>query len=122
MKTARHSHVSPFGHVFKQRISLKGIRLVVVGLLAASIPLQAAETAYQYDARGRLIEVTQGTQEHNYVYDDAGNRTQVSCPHVRNTSTARSERDFEQGLFKILTTTMLKNGKLHVSNCFPMRR
>lgn len=60
-------------------------RLAAVGLAVAicfSLPLSAAETTYQYDARGRLISVKQGTEkEANYVYDDAGNRLQANAGH-----------------------------------------
>lgn len=54
------------------------LALVTFACLATG-PVSAAETAtYKYDARNRLVEMTQGTQTTRYTYDDAGNRTSVA--------------------------------------------
>ena len=51
--------------------------LVLVGSLAATVSL-AATTGYQYDALGRLIQVTHNNGNvTTYTLDAAGNRTQV---------------------------------------------
>jgi len=74
MKTARLTSLPPSGGLQFFRL-LKNV--LVIGLFAASMQLHAAETAYRYDARGRLISVLQEGTRTTYVYDDAGNRLQV---------------------------------------------
>jgi YD repeat-containing protein len=59
-------------------------RLVFAGLILVAAPAAASETiTYQYDALGRLVQVTRSGTVNNgasatYTYDPANNRTNVT--------------------------------------------
>jgi YD repeat-containing protein len=49
-----------------------------LALIGSSVCLADSVTQYKYDARGRLVKVSDdASKSMNYQYDEAGNRTQV---------------------------------------------
>ncbi|WP_196138970.1 RHS repeat domain-containing protein [Aliikangiella sp. G2MR2-5] len=58
-------------------LSLRAIGLVA--LFSSTTILASSSTSYQYDARGRLVQVKNSANEEiNYTYDKAGNRSAVT--------------------------------------------
>jgi YD repeat-containing protein len=77
----------------KNRINkLLATATVLLGMLVGSVTFGATTTSYEYDVRGRLVKVTQGSAIVRYSYDAAGNRTrkevQASAPTVINLGSA----------------------------------
>jgi len=60
---------------------MKCLSKVVIAMasLCSTLPAAASTTTYNYDARGRLIQVADGTgRKVDYTLDKAGNRTNVA--------------------------------------------
>ena len=52
---------------------------ILASLIVQALPTSAGtSTQYKYDARGRLIEVSDNNKAVYYILDEAGNRTRVS--------------------------------------------
>ncbi|WP_163233269.1 RHS repeat domain-containing protein [Caulobacter rhizosphaerae] len=49
------------------------------GLAMLAGPALAGDTTYVYDVHGQVVAVTRGTGATGYIYDQAGNRTQVTA-------------------------------------------
>lgn len=60
-------------------------------VVSMSTPLS---TLYTYNARGQLIQVTQGQQTRIYQYDDLGRLTSSAIPETGNAATAFTYKDF----------------------------
>lgn len=56
--------------------STKKCTVFLFSLVAVQVGSIAGSTSYQYDALGRLSNVTEGAASVHYTYDPAGNRTQ----------------------------------------------
>jgi len=68
-----------------------------MGLFATTLSAQSNQVEFEYDARGRLIQMTNNTgQEVLYTLDDAGNRTDaviyLSPPAAASTVAPRTQK------------------------------